>query len=219
MARRFVVLGLGTFGSGLAERLSGNGCRVTGVDESEKRVAALQHLLYEAIVADVTSRETLEQLQLDKAETVFISLGEQIERSVLAALHAKEVGARQICVKGVSLDHSKILRALGVHRVVFPEAEMAIQVADEFTWPNVLKGVQLDPEYMVVEMAVPASLVGKSLVEADLRNRFGVMVMAVKDALTGTLTPIPPGSFKLTDEQLLFLMGKEEALSKFRDAG
>jgi trk system potassium uptake protein TrkA len=123
--RRFVVLGLGSFGSALARRLTKNGCRVTGADASEARIDELKGQLYEAVVTDVTDRESLEQLLLNHADAVFISLGEEIEKSLLAALHAKELGARRVIVKGVTIEHGKILKRLGVDRVIFPEVEMA----------------------------------------------------------------------------------------------
>lgn len=215
--KRFVVLGLGTFGTALAVRLAKNGCRVTGVDSSERHVEAVSSLLYESVVGDVTDRHVLEQLSLPDAEAVIISLGEQIERSILAALHARECGARHIFVKGVSDEHGKILKALGVERVIFPEAEIAVQLADNFTWPNVLNFLQVDPEYSIIEIAVPPSFLGKTLQEADLRRRFNVYVLAIKDALQGKLQGIPHGDFRLNDDQLLLVIGKHADLAKFRD--
>jgi trk system potassium uptake protein TrkA len=213
---RFVVLGLGTFGTALASRLSENGRRVTGVDSNERQVEALRDLLYEAVVADVTDRNALKELLLPNAEAVIISLGEQIELSILTALHAKELGARHVYCKGVTPDHGKILKQLGVERVIFPEKEMAIQLADSFTWPNVLNSLQVDSEYSILELAVPSSLAGRTLIEADLRRKYGVSVLAVKDALRGNLIGIPDGNFRLTDDQILLVMGKHANLSKFR---
>lgn len=128
--KRFVVLGLGSFGEILARRLCKNGCRVTGVDADAAKVNLLKEELYEAIVADVTERTALEHLNLRDADTVFISLGERNEMSpsLLATLHTKELGAKRIVVKGLSYDHAKILRSLGVERVVFPETENSASV-------------------------------------------------------------------------------------------
>ncbi|MFO0944361.1 MAG: TrkA family potassium uptake protein [Planctomycetota bacterium] len=215
--KRFIVLGLGTFGTAIAARLSKNGCRVTGVDANERQVEALTHTLYEAVVADVTDRHVLQELSLPDADAVIISLGEQIERSILAALHARECGARHIYAKGVSDEHGKILKALGVERVIFPEAEIATQLADNFTWPNVLNFLQVDPEYSIIEIAVPQTLLGKTLQEADLRKKFNVYILAVKDALQGNLQGIPHGEFRLNDDQLLLVIGKHSDLARFRD--
>ncbi|MGH7139716.1 MAG: potassium channel family protein, partial [Pirellulales bacterium] len=148
--KRFIVLGLGSFGTALATRLAKNGCRVTGVDTCEARVEALKDVLYEAVVGDVTDRATLEELHVAQGNVVFISLGEKIEMSLLAALHAREAGARRVVVKGVTDEHARILKHMGVERVVFPEAEMAEQLADSMTWPNVLDALVIDTEYSLV---------------------------------------------------------------------
>lgn len=217
--KRFVVLGLGSFGTALARRLSQNGCRVTGVDADRERVEALKQILYEAVIADVTERSALAELSLDQTHTVFISLGEKenISPSVLATLHARELGAKRIIVKGLNQDHGKILRALGVERVVFPEEEIAAELADRIIWPNVLDFVPIDPEYSFVEIAVPDSLMGQTLQESNLRRDFNVWVIGVKDVLTGKLSLFPDGSFRLGEDQLLVVVAKQEDLVRLRD--
>lgn len=216
--RHFVVLGLGSFGTALARRLSENGCRVTGVDQREKAVEDIKDHVYAAIVADVTDRLALEELLLHQADTVFISLGEQIERSILAALHAKDLGTRRIFAKGVTREHGRILEKLGVERVIFPEMEMAAQIADKVTWPNVLDRLPIDPEYGLMEVTVPGHLVGKTLTEANLRRRYGLLVVAVKDALHGYLETAPSADFRLSDDQILLVIGKQKDLDAFRAA-
>ncbi|HVC93126.1 MAG TPA: TrkA family potassium uptake protein [Pirellulales bacterium] len=215
--KRFLVLGLGSFGTALATRLTRNGCRVTGVDMNEKRVEQLQQVLHEAVVANVTDRATLEALLVAQTQAVFISLGDSIEPSLLAALHARELGARRVLVKGISAEHGKILDHLGVERVVFPEAEMAVQLADSMTWPNVLAALTIDSENELAEMAVPQSLSGRTLREADLRRRYGCLLVGVKDHLTGKLTLNPDAEFRLTDDQLLLLIGGKKDLGKLGD--
>jgi len=217
--KRFVVLGLGSFGTALAKRLSQNGCRVTGVDADRERVEDLKQILYEAVIADVTERTALQELSLDQTHTVFISLGEKenITPSVLATLHARELGAKRIIVKGLNQDHGKILRALGVERVVFPEQEIAVELADRIIWPNVLDFVPIDPEYSFVEIAVPDSLMGRTLQESNLRRDFNVWVIGVKDVLTGKLSLFPDASFRLGDDQLLVVVAKQSDLVRLRE--
>lgn len=215
--KRFVVLGLGSFGTALALKLAENGCRVTGVDRAEDRVEELKDRLYEAVVADVTDRDTLKELNLAASDAVFISLGENIEPSLLSALHARELGARRILVKGVTQEHGKILKHIGVERVIFPEAEMAVQLADSMTWPNVLDALRIDTEYSLAEMAVPTSLAGKTLKDAELRKRYGLNVMGIKDHLTGKLTLNPSGDYLLTDDQLVLVIGRKEELQRFQE--
>jgi trk system potassium uptake protein TrkA len=215
--KHFVVLGLGTFGSALARRLSENGCRVTGVDSDRATVESLKSSLYEAVIADATQRTAIEQLAVNAVNAVFISLGGDLAPSLLAALHVKECGAKRIVVKGLSDEHGRILASLGVERVVFPKIEMAQNLADRMTWPNVLDYVPIDPEYSVVEFTVPTSLAGKTLLEADLRRSFHIWIIAIKDALTGKLRMFPDAEFRFTDDQLLVAIGKQDDLNRFRE--
>ena len=217
--KRFVVLGLGSFGSALAERLSNNGCRVTGVDVNRDRVEALKEVLYEAVVGDATARDVLVDLSLDACDAAFISLGERenITPSVLATLHCRELGAKRIIVKGLTQDHAKILDALGVERVVFPETEIAVSLADRVTWPNVLDFMPIDPEYSFVEVTIPDSMIGLTLREADLRRLYNISVIGIKDVMTGKLALFPDPDFSFGVDQLMVVVARESELKRFRE--
>lgn len=214
--KHFVLIGLGSFGSALARKLKANGCKVTGIDADAENVEDLKDFLYEAVIGDATQRESLEPLGLNRATAVVISLGEDITRSLLATLHARELGSRHIYVKGVTAEHGRILKSLGVERVVFPEIEIATQLADRLTWPNVIDYLAIDPEYSFLEVAVPDQLVGKKLLESDLRKRYSVWVVGVKDVLSNKLTMFPDGDFKLSDDQMLLVVGKDSDMHKLR---
>jgi len=215
--KRFVMLGMGTFGTALARKLAANGCQVIGVDSSRERLEAVKHEIHECVIGDCTDREVLENLPLRDVSAVFISLGETISLSLLATLHVKELGARQVIVKGVTKEHGKILEHLGVDRVVLPEEEVARQLADKMTWPNVLDFLPIDPDYSVAEVAMPGSLSGKTLAEANLRTAIGVHVMGIKDVLTGKFEMFPDGRRKLMDDQVLLVVGRAEELQALRD--
>ncbi len=209
-AKKFIVLGLGSFGSALARRLCDNGCLVTGVDGEEACVEPLRERLNEAIVGDVTDRSVLESLLVDKAEAVFISLGEMIERSIICALHVRELKARQIYVKGVSAEHGRILQALGVTRVIHPEYEMARELADQMTTPNILEYFRVDEEYGIAEIAVPDALVGQTLQSAELPRKFGLFVLGIKSTLhAGRWEMAPRPDHRFTDDQVILVMGKK----------
>jgi trk system potassium uptake protein TrkA len=215
--KRFVMLGMGTFGTALARKLAANGCQVIGVDSCRERLEAVKNEIHECVVGDCTDREVLENLPLRDVSAVFISLGETISLSLLATLHVKELGARQVVVKGVTKEHGKILEHLGVDRVVFPEEEVARQLADKMTWPNVLDFLPIDPDYSVAEVAMPGSLSGKTLAEANLRTAIGVHVMGIKDVLSGKFEMFPDGRRKLMDDQVLLVVGRAEELQALRD--
>lgn len=215
--KHFVVIGLGSFGMALARRLAHNGCRVTGLDRCPERVDLLKQELYEAVIGDATEQEALQHLPVEDAAAVFIATGEDITPSLLAALHVKELGARRIIVKGVNEEHGKLLKCLGVERVIFPESEIAESLADRMTWPNVIDYLPIDPEYSIVEIAVPASLAGKTLQQANIRRKCGVWIVGVKDVMTDGLELFPDGGFTLHEEQILVAIGKQHELNQLRD--
>lgn len=215
--KHFVLIGLGTFGAAVAKKLKSNGCRVTGIDTNAEIVQDMQEYLFEAIIGDATQRESLETLGLNKVHGVVISMGEDITRSLLATLHAKELGAKHILVKGVTAEHGKILKNLGVERVVFPEIEIATQLADRLTWPSVIDYLPIDPEYSFVEVAVPSEFAGKTLIDLELRKRYGIWVVGIKDALTGKLTMFPEGEFRMSEDQMLLVVGKDVELGRLRN--
>ncbi len=216
--KRFVVIGLGSFGSAMAKKLKANGCRVTGLERNADTIEELKDILFEAVIGDATDYDVLQSLSVDKADGVIISLGEDITSSLLATLHVQELGGRHIIVKGVTADHGKLLRKIGVERVVFPETEMAVSLADKLAWPCIIDYLPIDPEYSFMEVAVPESLNQQKLIDADLNKRFGVWVIGAKDALTGNLQMFPDGSFKLSDEQMILVVGKEKELRRLRNS-
>jgi len=215
--KKFIMLGMGTFGSALATKLAANGCQVTGVDQRRERLDLLKNVLHEAVIGDSTDREVLENLPIRDATAVFISLGETISQSLLATLHVRELGARNVIVKGVTKEHGKILEHLGVDRVVFPEEEVARELADRMTWPNVLDYQPIDPEDSVAEDAMPSSLSGKTLAEANLRSRIGVHVMGIKDVMKGKFEMFPDGKTRLLEDQVLLVVGREKEIAALRE--
>ena len=215
--KTFIMLGMGTFGSALATKLAANGCAVIGVDLLRERLDLVKNAIHEAVIGDSTDREFLENLPIKEATAVFISLGESIALSLLATLHVKELGARNVIVKGVTKEHGKILEHLGVDRVVFPEEDVARELADRMTWPNVLDYLPIDPEYSVAEVAMPSSLSGRTLADANLRSTIGVHVMGIKDVMKGKFEMFPDGRTKLLDDQILLVVGREGEIAKLRE--
>ena len=215
--KHFVVLGLGMFGSTLAKRLSQNGCRVTGVDISEECVNRVKDILYETVIANATDRASLEQLSISSADAIIISLGDTIVPSLLATLHAKELGACRLIVKGLDEDHAKLLTYLDVERVIFPKIDVAKELADRMTWPNIIDFIPIDPDYSLVEIKAPQSWRGRTLTDIDLRKQFDVSVVGVKDVDSNHVSVFPDGAFELSADQLLLVVGRQNDLNRLRD--
>lgn len=127
--KQVVVLGLGTFGGALARQLACRHHQVTGIDLSESVVDQYDDLLFAAAVGDVTDVEVLKHLAVHEADVVYIALGDDPQKSTIAALRALELGALRVVVRGLDADHQTILEKVGVHQIVFPDAIVAESLA------------------------------------------------------------------------------------------
>jgi trk system potassium uptake protein TrkA len=212
---RFAVIGLGRFGATLASRLYELGHEVLGVDANEELVQAYRDRMSEVAVVDARDKAQLRALGLKDFDTVIISVGEHLEASTLAALYCKELGVK-VLARAVNEDHGKILEALGVDEVIYPERDMALRLAERLSSKNLLDFVSLGPEFSIAEVAAPASFIGKTLAEVDIRRKFGVHVIAVRDVLTETVTPAPPPDAKIRDSDVLVVLGAREQLERFQ---
>jgi trk system potassium uptake protein TrkA len=214
--RRFLVLGLGTFGSNLARQLVEDGCEVVGVDRNQDVVEDAKEFLAQVMMFDVTDRKALESLDVRSFDAVAVSLGDRMDSAILCSMYLKEIGARKVIAKAVTLDHAKILRHVGADETIFPERDMALRLATRLAWPNVLEDLKLAPGYSILEIAPASEIVGKSLGESRIRNRYNVHVIAVRELVPERLVPAPGADFVIKDSDILIVLGKDEDLQKIR---
>jgi trk system potassium uptake protein len=176
---QILVVGLGRFGSALAQELVGLGFEVLGVDGSARRVQEQAEHLTHVVEADTTEPAVLRQLGAADFQTAVVGIGTDVEASILTTSGLVDLGVPSIWAKAVTESHGRILERIGAHHVVFPEHDMGQRVAHLVTG-RVLDWFQLDESFAIVETGVPANLVGKTLAEAAIRARHGVTVVSVK---------------------------------------
>ncbi|HUP19594.1 MAG TPA: TrkA family potassium uptake protein [Gemmatimonadota bacterium] len=215
---RVVVMGLGNFGYAFVRRLARQPkVEILAMDRSRETVDAVGAFVRQAVVADCTDRGVLDELEVGSADYVVISLGGEMDASILATLHARSVGARNIWVKAISEDHGRILDLIGASKIIHPEREIAEALAEAVGKPNVLDFIPLGEDYSIVELEPSSEIVGKSLEALDLRNRFGVTVIGVKEYLTGGRRMNPPGTYVVGDDVTLLIMGRSEQIERVQD--
>ncbi|MDH4063873.1 MAG: TrkA family potassium uptake protein [Acidobacteriota bacterium] len=216
--RSFAVIGLGRFGSAMATTLTELGHEVIGVDSSDDRVRVLADLITHAVELDATDEKALLGAGIPAVDVAVVSIGENIEASLLVVTLLREIGIKDIVAKAVTPLHGRILEKLGVSRVVFPERETAVRLAHGLVNPNVLDYIELSKEFSIVDIPAPADFVGKSLRDIGLRARFGLTTIAIKRyALTGggPATNIAPGPDDVVQEgDVLSLLGSNERLGQ-----
>lgn len=213
---RYAVIGLGRFGSTLVRSLYQGGHEVLAMDIKPDLVQAVRDDSTQAVIVDARDKLQLKGLGLKDVDWAIVSVGEHLEASTLACFYLKEMGVR-VVARAVSADHGKILEVLGVDEVIYPERDMALRLADRLSHPNLLDYVPLGPEYSIMEVAVPDSFIGKSLQDLQIRNKYRIQIVAIRDALTDTLNVIPKGEDVLKDSDVLVVLGARDDLDRFRE--
>lgn len=208
------MVGLGSFGAGVAEALHRAGHRVVAIDQDSATVEHLADDLPEVLIGDGTDVEALEKAGARDADAAIVATGHDVTASLLATLALRDLGVREIYAKVGSDLHARILDALGLATAVFPEREAANLLAKRVTRRTILNYVELGPGFSAQEMAVPDSWVGKNLRQLELPRRHNVSVVAVRDVLADQYAPVPDPDAPLKDSDTLLVAGRDEDLEK-----
>lgn len=213
---QFIVVGLGNFGSTVCRTLVDLGHEVLAMDVDGDRVDEVKGVVEHAVVADAADKDATAHLASGDFEAAIVSLGDRMEASILATLHLKEMGVKRLIIKANSADHGKVLQAIGATEVIYPEQEVAVALANRLHAPNMIDHIPLAPEYSIVEMATPDEFVGKTLKELELRRKYGVVVIAVKNVLFDTFDLVPDADMKIKPDTVLVAIGKEADLKRIK---
>ncbi len=198
--KQFVVMGLGKFGSSVAQTLYISGNDILAIDMDMQKVEEAAKLRINAVQADVTDREAMYKLGLNNFDVAIVSIGSNMEASILATLFLKELGVPYVISKAHSEMHEKVLEKIGADRVVFPEREMGIRIATNVLNSNILDYIQLSSDYRVLEILVKQEWVGKTIAELNLRREHDINIIAIKNKNSDTVvSPNPEYPFKEED--------------------
>ncbi len=217
MPKQIVIIGLGRTGTMLAKQLSNLGHFVLAIDKEPELVQDITPFVAQAAVADSCRKKMLEEFPLTKADFIIVCIG-SLENSLITIFNLKEIGANNIMAKATDTTHFTILEKMGLssENIFQPEHDMAIELAgklDKLGKPNILDFMPLMDGYSVMEWKCPKDLVGKTLMDANLINKYGVQVIAVKDT-DNKLNAVPKAQYEFHDGDALFLFGPDAALDK-----
>jgi len=207
-----LVIGLGRFGSAVAEELEALGFEVLAVDGDARRVQQYADRLTRVLQADTTDEETLRQLGAADFSRAVVAIGSDIEASILTCAALADLGVPDIWAKAVTASHGKILERVGAHHVVFPEGEMGRRVA-HVVGGRMLDWFQLDHEFALVETLAPREIQGRTLADVGIRARYGVTVVCVKPA-GGAFTYATPETV-LEEGDVLVVAGASDEAERF----
>jgi len=215
--KKFAVIGLGKFGFHVAKALFEDGNEVIAIDQDRNRIQEIDPYCTEAIVMDATDKEKLKALGLENMDSVVLSAGSKISNSILVCLHLQEIGVKKILAKALDDDHAKILKKIGATEIIRPEMAMAVRVARGLSTPNILDFIPLAEDYNLLQVDPPRAFIGKTLRDLDLKARYNVFVIAIKELVPENFVLVPPASFLIKDSDVLILLGKEQDISKIKE--
>jgi trk system potassium uptake protein TrkA len=201
----------------MATTLAELGQDVIGIDGDAEKVRQLADTITQAVELDATDDRALRSVGIQHTDVAVVSIGENIESSLLVVMQLRELAVKTIVAKAVTPLHGKILEKLGVSRVIFPEREMAVRIAHGLVMPNVIDYIELSRDFSIVEVPAPAMFIGRTLKQLELRPKYGLTLIAIKRRAGATgadSTNISP----LADEIIqagdtLSLLGSNEKLS------
>jgi trk system potassium uptake protein TrkA len=211
----FVVLGMGKFGRSVAETLAAHDYDVLAIDNNEDIIQEVSDFVTHAVQADVTDGDALAALGMRNFDVAVVAISDDMQSSIMATILAKEMGVPYVVAKAQSDIHKRVLEKVGADRVVFPEREIGVRIANQLTQDSFVDFMELSDDFSIVEIEVQKKWRGKTLRELDMRNTYGINVIGMRQ---GDHITITPGADKLLEMgEILIVIGNNKNLSKVSD--
>lgn len=208
------IIGLGRFGMALAKELCQNGQEIVACDTNESKVKELLQYTDNVFLCEDSSEDTLTSMGIDKCSMVVVCIGEDIAKSILTTLTIINLGVPKVLSKAINESQGLILEKLGA-KVVYPERDMAIRTAKKILNSNVMEFLSLNEHIEINELVVPAEMIGKSIIDSKLRQKFGLNIIAIDH--DGTIfTDIDP-NYELKPNDKIVVIGDKEKIEEVRD--
>ncbi|HIX18614.1 MAG TPA: TrkA family potassium uptake protein [Candidatus Gemmiger faecavium] len=208
------IVGLGRFGTALALELAESGAELLVLDKNEEKVREMREITENAVVIHSLDKKSLAETGIQNCDVAVVCIGEQIDTSILTTLHLVALGIPTVIAKATSAEHGEILAKLGAE-VVYPERDMALRLANRLETTRVLDFIQLSESINISKLIVPDKFVGKTILELDIRARFGLNVIAVESGGKVTDNIRPDYCFQPND--VMIVSGSRDALLRLNE--
>ncbi|HWO97266.1 MAG TPA: TrkA family potassium uptake protein [Bacillus sp. (in: firmicutes)] len=217
MKKQFAVLGLGRFGGTLVEELSKLNVEVLAVDRNEEVVNKYANMATYVVQSNVNDESDLKAMGIDNVDHAIVSFGENIETSILATLLLKEMGIKQVWVKAANHYHQKVLEKIGADRVIHPERDMARRIAHHVVSEKIIDYIELSPDYSMVEIIASDELHNKSLLDLDVRAKYGCNIIGIQRG--DDMIVSPSAEEVILERDKLLVIGHNQDLTRFEEQG
>jgi trk system potassium uptake protein TrkA len=208
-----LLIGLGRFGRHIAMKLYDMNHQVMAVDNNEERVNAALSYVTNALIGDATSEEFLSSLGIRNFDACIVAIGDNFQSSLETASLLKELGAKKVIARASMGVQEKFLLRNGADEVVYPEKQLASWIAVRCVSDHVRDYVELESDYSVFELAVPESWRGKTVLQLDVRKKYGINILGVRTggAMDMNVTP----DTLLERDQTILILGRQKAVQKY----
>ena len=207
-----LLIGLGRFGLHIAQKLNDLGHEVMAVDSDEDRVNQVLPFATHAQIGDSTSREFLSSLGVDNFDACIVAIGDNFQNSLETTDLLKELGAKKVIARASRGVQEKFLLRNGANEVVYPEKQLATWTAIRCTSEHILDYIELDEDYSIFEISVPNEWIGKTVLQLDLRKKYGINILGVREngKLNMSITP----DLVLVREKPVLILGQQRIVQK-----
>ncbi len=176
---KFIVIGLGNFGSSLAARLTSMGHEVVGIDGNREKTEAFKDVITQTICLDCTNEQALSTLPLKECDYAIVTIGEDFGGSVMTTALLKQAGVKKLVSRAINPLHYKVIEALGVDHILQPEHDAASRFADSILFSGLSNSFDVTDDYKIIEAILPERYDGMLLSEVDFTNRHSLLVLTV----------------------------------------
>ncbi len=209
------IIGLGRFGTALALELAHSGADLIVLDKEEEKIREIREYTDNAFIVKNLEKKTLAETGIQNCDIAVVCIGEQLDVSILTTLNLVSLGVPRVIAKAASYEHGEILEKLGAE-IVYPERDIAVRLAHRLEASRMLDYIQLSEKLNISKVEVSQTMVGKSVLEADLRGRFGVNIIAIESGNTVHESVRPDYVFKTAD--ILFVSGSRDGLTSLSES-
>lgn len=210
--KSFMVLGLGRFGMSIAKNLYSLGNEVLAVDKNAETVNEISDSVTHAVIGDICDENTLKSLGARNFDVVILSTAGSMEVSIMATMILKDIGVKYLAVKAQNSLHSKILMKMGADKVLMPEFDMGVKLAQALSYGDFLDFIKLSPDYSIAELQAPEHWRSKTISELNVRARYGINILAVKNS--DGINPAPSPDYAFNKDDIIVAMGSNAKLAK-----
>jgi trk system potassium uptake protein TrkA len=211
--KQFAVIGLGRFGQAVVETLSKNGYDVMGCDKNMENVKRVEPIATDVAQLDVMDEDALNAIGLNNYDAVIIAIGNNLEASIMATMHAKEKGVKTIIAKAKTAVQKSLLEKIGADKVVMPERDSGHRLAIGLITTNVIEYISFSDTYGMAEIEPRPEWLNKSISESDIRAKYGLNIVAIKRNKDVIVTP--PPSLEILPDDIIVVIGENTNIEKF----